>query len=44
MTKRRTAEGTIRFVDEYCAHYEQVFRDVRSFEHFTLLHIGMISE
>jgi len=44
MTKRRRAGETIRFVDEYCAHYEHLFKDVRSVEHFKLLHIGMISE
>jgi len=44
MTQRRTADETIRFVDEYCAYYANLFKDVRSFEHFKLLHIGMLSE
>jgi len=44
MTKRRTADETIRFVDDYCGYYAHVFKDVRSIEHLKLLHIGMISE
>lgn len=35
---------TVSFVDEYCAHYRELFRDVRSFEHLKLLHLGLISD
>lgn len=40
----REARRTIRFVDEYCQLYEGLFPEVRSFEAFKFLHMGMISE
>jgi SRSO17 transposase len=43
MTQPRPACETVRLVDEYCAHYTSLFKDVRSFEHLKLLHIGIIS-
>jgi SRSO17 transposase len=44
MSASRAAQPTIRFVDEYCQWYEPLFPEVRSFEAFKLLHLGMISE
>ena len=44
MPASRAARPTIRFVDEYCQLYEGLFPEVRSFEAFKLLHLGMISE
>ena len=44
MSKARQAMPTVTFVDEYCRLYQDLFPDVRSFEHFTFLHIGMLSE
>jgi SRSO17 transposase len=44
MTQARTARPTIQFVDEYCQEYADLFPEVRSFESFKYLHIGMISE
>ena len=44
MSASREARPTIRFVDEYCQLYEGLFPEVRSFEAFKLLHLGMISE
>lgn len=44
MSASRAARPTIRFVDEYCQLYEELFPEVRSFEAFKLLHLGMISE
>ena len=44
MPASREARPTIRFVDEYCQLYADLFSDVRSFEAFKLLHLGMISE
>jgi SRSO17 transposase len=35
---------TLRFVDQYCALYQDLFADVRSFDHFKWLHVGLISE
>jgi len=32
------------FVDQYCQLYADLFSDVRSFEAFKYLHLGMISE
>jgi SRSO17 transposase len=44
MTLPRAAKPTVRFVDEYCEQYADLFPEVRSFEAFKYLHIGMISE
>ncbi len=43
MDKPRAARPTIRFIDEYCASYKNLFPEVRSFEAFKHLHVGMIS-
>lgn len=40
----REAITTIGFVDQYCSLYRDLFPDVRSFEHFKFLHVGLISE
>lgn len=44
MTIGRRAKETIKFVDEYCEYYRDLFEDVRSYEAFKLLHIGLLSE
>jgi SRSO17 transposase len=44
MPASREARPTIRFVDEYCHLYADLFPEVRSFEAFKYLHLGMISE
>ena len=44
MSVARKARPTIRFVDEYCQLFEGLFPEVRSYEAFKLLHLGMISE
>jgi len=38
------ARPTLSFVDEYCQLYQSLFAEVRSFEAFKLLHLGLISE
>lgn len=43
MDEPRAARPTINFIDEYCAYYRNLFSDVRSFEAFKHLHVGMIS-
>ena len=43
MDKPRAAQPTMKFVDEYCDSYRNLFPEVRSFEAFKYLHIGMIS-
>jgi SRSO17 transposase len=44
MVTPRAAQPTLRFVDEYCQLYGHLFPEVRSFEAFKYLHVGMISE
>jgi SRSO17 transposase len=44
MVLPRGAVPTVSFVDEYCSNYKQLFPEVRSFESFKFLHIGIISE
>ncbi|MEP1008461.1 transposase, partial [Phormidium sp. FACHB-77] len=44
MTVPRMAKPTVRFVDDYCESYRNLFAEVRSFEAFKHLHVGMISE
>ena len=44
MPATREAQPTIRFVDEYCQLYKDLFSEVRRFEAFKYLHLGMISE
>ncbi len=43
MDKPRAARPTIKFIDEYCDFYRNLFPEVRSFEAFKHLHVGMIS-
>lgn len=43
MDKPRATRPTIKFIDEYCAYYRNLFSDVRGFEAFKHLHIGIIS-
>lgn len=35
---------TVKFIDEYCQIYQNIFPEVRSFEAFKYLHLGMISD
>jgi SRSO17 transposase len=44
MSVPREPKATVRFVDQYCSYYRAVFPEVRSFEQFTALHLGMIAE
>ena len=44
MIAPRRAKPTVRFVDDYCERYRDLFIEVRSFEAFKHLHLGMISE
>lgn len=44
MVAPRQAKPTVRFIDEYCDYYQDLFAEVRSFEAFKHLHVGMISE
>jgi len=44
MVEPRIAARTVTFIDNYCAAYQHIFPEVRSFEAFKYLHLGMISE
>lgn len=40
----RPAKPTVQFIDEYCQWYQPLFPEVRSFEAFKQLHLGLISQ
>jgi len=44
MVEPGQARATVEFVDEYCQTYQNLFSDVRNYEYFKFLHIGMMSE
>lgn len=44
MIEPRAAAPTVTFVDQYCAAYSHLFPEVRTFENFKYLHVGMISD
>lgn len=44
MTLARQAVPTVTFVDAYCARYQDLFPDVRSYEHFVHIHLGLLAE
>ena len=44
MVKPRPAQPTVKFIDEYCETYQDIFPEVRTFEYFKKLHLGMISD
>src|SRR5262249_18682700 len=44
MTKAHEPVPTVAFIDDYCAHYQSVFPNVRQFEQFTRLELGLVAE
>ena len=44
MTKARRATTMVMFVDEYAQRYQDLIADVRSFESYKHMLIGMLSE
>ncbi len=44
MFEARKPVEMIKFVDDYCEWYRKLFPEVRSFEAFKYLHVGMISD
>jgi SRSO17 transposase len=44
MVKPRQPDSTWKLIDEYCRYYRNLFSEVRSFEAFTQLHAGIISD
>ncbi|MBD1864928.1 MULTISPECIES: transposase [Trichocoleus] len=43
MIAPRLSYFTVRFVDNYCQAYRHLFNDVRSFEAFASLHLGLVA-
>ena len=39
----KDAHPTIAIIDEYCAEYKELFKEVRNYECFKYLHLGIIS-
>jgi SRSO17 transposase len=39
----RDAQKTVSLIDEYCSYYQELFPEVRSYECFKYLHLGIIS-
>jgi SRSO17 transposase len=44
MVERKQSTPTVNFVDEYCQIYQNLFPEVRTFEAFKYLHVGLISD
>jgi SRSO17 transposase len=44
MSAPREAVRAVAFIDNYCSIYRDLFADVRSYEAFKFLHLGMVSE
>jgi len=44
MTNTRSATPTVAFIDQYCGQSRSLFRNVRHFEQFTALHLGLLAE
>ena len=42
--KARDAQPTVSFIDKYCESYKHLFTEVRSYECFKYLHLGIISD
>jgi SRSO17 transposase len=39
----REAQPTVAFIDDYCAEYKDLFKEVRNYECFKYLHLGILS-
>jgi len=39
----RDAQTTVTLIDEYCAEYKDLFKEVRNYECFKYLHVGIMS-
>ncbi len=42
--QRRPATPTVAFIDQYSGPYRSLFKNVRHFEQFTALHVGLLAE
>ena len=39
----RDVHPTVAVVDEYCAEYKDLFKEIRNYECFKYLHVGIMS-
>jgi SRSO17 transposase len=44
MVKPRLPQATVKCVDTYCQLYRNLFVEVRAYEAFKYLHVGIISD
>ncbi len=44
MTQPRISDTTVTFIDNYCTAYQKLFLEVRSYEAFKRLHLGIAAE
>ncbi len=44
VTPPRQVLPTLKFIDDYCQNYQHLFTEVRNYESFKLLHLGLLSE
>jgi SRSO17 transposase len=44
VTPPRDAASIVGFIDDYCWIYRSLFKEVRHYESFKYLHLGMLSE
>jgi SRSO17 transposase len=44
MVTPRPAQPTVKFIDDYCEADQDLFPEVRTFEYFKYLHLGLISD
>ena len=44
MTAPRHAEPTLQFIEEHCEKFRDLFEEVRTFENFQALHLGLLSQ
>ncbi len=44
VTLSRPSRPSVKFIDDYCHNYRQLFDEVRNYEAFELLNLGLLSE
>ncbi len=44
MIAPKQAKPTLPLIDEYCENYKSLFSDVRTYEAFKNIHVGILSE
>jgi SRSO17 transposase len=44
LSRTRPATATVASIDQYCAHWRALFHNVRHFEQFTALHLGLLAQ